>query len=138
MTTKLYKLRLWLLVLALFAVGCTPDKPIDNGEETPVEEYVRLNILSGCGHNAATNDSDVTRAVFDDASGSGNMALKWEGGVDNLAFILSDGEKPIVSYASSQPSAEEGERYSALSVTRYENDAYHADLQTVNYYASAA
>ena len=137
MTTKLYKFRLWLLALALFAVGCTPDEPIDNSEDTPVEEYVRLNILSGCGHNAATNDSDVTRAVFDDASGSGNMALKWEGGVDNLAFILSDGEKPIVSYASSQPSAEEGERYSALSVTRYENDAYHADLQTVNYFASS-
>ena len=138
MTTKFHKFRLWLLVLAVFAVGCTPDKPIDNGEETPVEEYVRLNILSGCGHNAATNDSDVTRAVFDDASGSGNMALKWESSVDDLAFLLSDGEKPIVSYASSQPSAEEvGESYSSLSVTPYENDAYHADLQTVNYFASS-
>ncbi|MBR5105813.1 MAG: metallophosphoesterase [Alistipes sp.] len=142
MSTKFYKFRFCLLALVVFAVGCTPtpDVPIDNNEpETPVEEYVRLNLLSGCGHNAATNDTDVTRAVFDDSKGNGDMTLKWESSADNLAFILSDGEAPIVSYTTSQPADDAvGESCTALSVAPYENDAYHADFQTLNYYASSS
>ena len=146
MATKFYKLRLWMLALAVFAVGCTPtpDEPIDNTEETPVEEYVRLNLLSGCGHNAATNDTDITRAVFDDTAGGGDMALKWESVADDsatyiLAFVLSDGEKPILGYATDVPDEDEmGVAQSGLAVTPYENDAYHADFQTLNYYASSS
>ena len=149
---KTFKFYLWILGLALMIVGCTPDQPIDEPiddptEEptpAPVEEYVRLNLMSGCGHNAATEDVEATRAaVFDDSKGSGDMALKWESITDDSAtnpfvFVLSDGEKPILGYATEQPTAEEvGVALSGLAVTPYENDAYHADFQTLNYYASS-
>ena len=84
---KTFKFYLWVLGLVLMVVGCTPDQPIDEpiDEPTeeptpaPVEEYLRLNLMSGCGHNAATEDVETTRsAVFDDSKGNGDMSLKWE------------------------------------------------------------
>ena len=148
---RTYKFLLWVLGLVM-VVGCTPDQPVDEPidpptEEpapTPVEEYVRVNLMSGCGHNAATEDVEATRAaVFDDSKGSGDMALKWESITDDsatnsLVFVLSDGEKPIAGYATGKPTAEEvGVALSGLAVTPYEGDAYHADFQTVNYYAAS-
>ena len=149
---KTFKFYLWVLGLALLVVGCAPDQPIDQPVDepteeptpAPVEEYVRLNLMSGCGHNAATEDVEATRAaIFDDSKGSGDMSLKWENVTDDsatnpLVFVLSDGEKPIAGYASAQPAEDEvGVAQSGLTVAPYENDAYHADLQTVNYYASS-
>ena len=149
---KTFKFYLWVLGLVLMAVCCTPDQPTDEpiDEPTeeptpaPVEEYVRLNLMSGCGHNAATEDVEATRAaVFDDGKGNGDMSLKWESVADDsatnpLVFVLSDGERPIVGYATAQPNAEEiGVVQSGLAVTPYENDAYHADFQTLNYYAAS-
>lgn len=149
---KTFKFYLWVLGLVLLVVGCAPDQPIDQPVDepteeptpAPVEEYVRLNLMSGCGHNAATEDVEATRAaIFDDSKGCGDMSLKWENVTDDsasnsLVFVLSDGEKPIVGYASAQPVEDEaGVAQSGLTVAPYENDAYHADLQTVNYYASS-
>ena len=144
---KTFKFYLWVLGLVM-VVGCTPDQPIDEPTNdpvpAPVEEYVRVNLMSGCGHNAATEDSDVTRAVFDDSKGSGDMALKWESvaidskSANKIAFVLSDGEKPIEGYTTSQPTEEDKSlAHSGLAVTPYEGDAYHADFQTVNYYAAS-
>ena len=150
---KTFKFYLWVLGLVLLVVGCAPDQPIDQPVDepteeptpAPVEEYVRLNLMSGCGHNAATEDVEATRAaIFDDSKGSGDMSLKWESvtsdseASNSLVFVLSDGEKPIAGYASAQPAEDEvGVAQSGLTVAPYENDAYHADFQTVNYYASS-
>ena len=149
---KTFKFYLLVLGLVMLVVGCTPEQPIDepidepieNPLPTPVEEYVRLNLMSGCGYNAATEDVEATRlAVFDDSKGGGDMALKWESIADDsatniLAFVLSDGEKPIVGYATEQPAEDEsGVAQSGLAVTPYESDAYHADFQTLNYYATS-
>ena len=152
---KTFKFYLLVLGLLLLVVGCVPDQPTDQpvdeptDEPVPVEEYLRLNLMSGCGHNAATEDIEATRAaIFDDSKGDGDMALKWESVADDsdatneLAFILSDGEKPILGYVKSPLEVEEGSTAetlacSGLVVTPYEDDAYHADFQTVNYYAAS-
>ena len=145
---KIFKIIAWLLALAVVVVGCTPDQPTDEptGEVVtpPVEEYMRLSLMSGCGHNAATEDVEATRsAVFTDADGEGGLPLKWESVADDsatniLAFVLSDGEKPIVGYATAQPTEDAvGAAQSGLAVTPYEDDAYHADFQTLNYYATS-
>ena len=150
---KTFKSFAWMLVLALVVLGCTPNQPIDEPTDNPieeptpapVEEYLRLNLMSGCGHNAATEDVEATRGVvWDDTKGSGDMALKWESvaidseATSKFAFVLSDGEKPIAGYATEKPTEEEvGVALSGLAVAPYENDAYHADFQTLNYYAAS-
>ncbi|MBQ5648349.1 MAG: metallophosphoesterase [Alistipes sp.] len=137
---KTKKITLWVLSLAALAASCTGGEPSLDKEVYPTEEYVRLNLMSGCGHNAATADSEATRAVWDDASGSGSLILKWEevdiasDKTDELALILSDGEKPIAGKTS--PEATDEVSYSGVAVTPQEGDAHHADLQTVLYYNS--
>ena len=137
---KINKITFWVLGLAALAVSCVGEKPSFGKEEYPAKEYVRLTIMSGCGYNAATADSEATRAVWDDANGSGSLILKWEevdiasDRTDELALILSDGEKPISGKIS--PEAPEEVSYSGVAVTPQEGDAHHADLQTVLYYNS--
>ena len=131
----------------MVAICCTPDEPINEPEEitTPTEEYLRLNFVSGCGYNASTEDSEVSRgAAWRDDDGDGNLILKWESvaidseETNSLAFIISDGEKPIYSKATADAESTEGAvSYSGLAVTPHEEDAHHADFQTVNYYTAS-
>lgn len=143
MAMNIKKIAFWVLCLAV-ALGCTPDKPTDEPQDIPLETYSRLNLLSGCGYNAATDDSEITRAVWDDEKGEGGLILKWESvDIDSdrtnmLSFVLADAEKPILGTTSPDPdAAEDGVSYSGLSVTPYEEDAYHAEFQTVNYYSAS-
>ena len=144
----LRKMLAWLLPLALVAVGCTTNEP-DPQPETELpsqEEYVRLNFASGCGYNASSNDSDVTRGVvWCDDRGEGALTLKWESVAHDSekaklhSLIISDGERPICGKLPIElDSLESAKSYSALAVTPRGTDAHHADLQTVNYYASSA
>ena len=127
---------LWILCVTLVAASCTANDPIENVETPPTKEYVRLNLFGGCGHNAATEDSEVTRIVWNDSEGSGNLTLKWEQN-DKLSLVVSDGEKPIMSRESSQPDDSCTETsHSSLLVTPCYDDAYHADFQSANYYAT--
>ncbi|MBP3550276.1 MAG: metallophosphoesterase [Alistipes sp.] len=135
----------WVLSLAIMTVSCVADQTIDepiNGlinDSTTISdgEYVRLN-LSTDNDDVAPTSSDTTRAVWDDAKGSGNLPFKWESvDIDSemtskLSLILSDGTNPVLGTNSSQT----GEvSYSGLSVTPHEKYAHRAKFQTVNYYA---
>ncbi len=144
MFMKTRKFMSWMLALAMAAItsiGCTNPEPTPPVLDEPVAEYARLNLTSGCGHNATTDDVDVTRSIWNDAAGSGNMSFSWENvDIDSdrtseLALIISDGEKPIMGQSS--PDSEESyltTTYSGMSVTPYEGDALHAYFQTVYYY----
>lgn len=149
------KFLLWTLCLALVATGCNNepiDEPANNPTDEPAdtpeppaveEEYLRLNLTSGCGYNDATNDVVLSRVVWDDDSGSGALSLKWESvaidsdKTNHLALVMSDGEKPILGKLSPEADATEPKSYSGLAVTPYEEDAHHADFQTVLYYAAS-
>ena len=144
---KIFKIALWAALLAMVAIGCTPDEPINEPEEitTPTEEYLRLSFVSGCGYNASTDDSEVSRSTaWRDDDGAGNLILKWESvaidseETNSLAFIISDGEKPIYGKATAEAESTEcAVSYSGVAVTPREDDAHHADFQTVNYYAAS-
>ncbi len=131
---EINKITLWVLSLAALAASCTGGEPSFDKEEYPTDEYVRLNLMSGCGHNAASADSEATRAVWDDTNGSGSLILKWESAdySDHLAFVMSDGEKPIAGRIS--PEADTETTHSALSIAPHEEDAHHANFQTALYY----
>lgn len=130
----------WSLGLILFAYGCTGGEPSYEKEIYPEEVYTRLNLYGGCGHDAATDDVELSRAVLEDIKGYGPLLLKWEGvGVDSdktrtLSLILSDGEKPILGRLSADK--EEESTYSGVAITPDKNDPYHAEFQSVNYYSS--
>ena len=125
------KIALSLLAFVSLAVGCTDREPSFDKEKHPTEVYQQLNIVSGCGHNAATSDSEVSRAVWHDAEGEGSLILKWNS-EDHLAFVVSDGEKPIAGRPS--PEADTEQSYSSLSVAPHEGDVHHADFTTALYY----
>lgn len=144
---NLNKITTWILALALVASSCINEEPITDPEPepTPAEEYVRLNLSSGCGYLSATNDSEATRSiVWCDDRGDGNLTLKWEGvdidseKTNSLAFILTDGKKPIYGKTSAEADTTEvALSYSGLAIMPHDADAHHADFQTVNYYASS-
>ena len=151
MNLNLNKILFWVFGLA-FIVGCTANEPIDQPnnepidtpETPPVEEYIRLNLAGGCGYNAATEDVEMTRVVWDDKEGSGPLILEWErveidsDKTNQLSLIISDGEKPIVGKTTPQTDvADQVYTYSGLAVTPQEGDSHHADFQTVLYYASS-
>ena len=135
-----------LAVAAMVVTSCTPGEPANNDTNpdtntTPTEptaEYVQLNLFSGCGLTTTTSDFDLTRASWDDASGSGNMTLKWESvafdseKTSELALIISDGAAPIMSKLDEE--SDEEFTYSGMAVIPHEKDAHHADFQTVQYY----
>ena len=123
----------WVLGLLTFVVGCTGDEPSFDKTTCPDEEYVRINLVGGCGHNAASEDTELTRAVWEDALGCGDLLLKWEQG-DELALVVSDGEKPIVGRVS--PESDATATYGTLAVTPQEGDAYHAYFESSLYYNS--
>jgi hypothetical protein len=142
MIMKLKKFMFGLLGMAMVVASCTQSEPVDNTNNTntppePTTEYVQLNLFSGCGLTTATNDTDMTRASWDDASGSGNMTLKWESvafdseKTGELALIISDGEVPIMS--KTDESSDEEFTYSGMAVIPHEKDVHHADFQTVSY-----
>ena len=145
---KFRKISSWLVLLTMVVVGCTTNESNDEPVDTPIptEEYVRLNIASGCGYNASTNDSELTRGViWCDDRGEGALTLKWESvAIDSektkaLSLILSDGEKPIYGKMPLEMDPTDSPlSYSGVAVTPREADAHHADLQTVNYYASSS
>ena len=123
----------WVLGLLALVVGCTGGEPSYDKTIDSDKEYLRLNLVGGCGHNAASDDAELTRAVWEDALGSGNLLLKWEQG-DELAFIVSDGEKPIAGRVS--PESNTTASYGALTATPQEGDAYHAYFESSLYYNS--
>lgn len=137
---KLKKFMLGLLGMAAVVTSCTPGEPTSNTNTPPepTTEYVQLNLFSGCGLTATTDDVDMTRASWDDASGSGNMTLKWESvafdseKTGELALIISDGTAPIMS--KTDETSDEEFSYSGMAVIPHEEDAHHADFQTVQYY----
>ena len=81
MSHKIKKLiGIYLLAgFVLFAYGCTGGEPSYDKEIYPEEEYTQLNLYGGCGHDAATDDIELSRAVLEDIKGSGPLVLKWEG-----------------------------------------------------------
>ncbi len=123
----------WALGLLALVVGCTGGEPSYDKTIDSDEEYLRLNLVGGCGHNAASDDAELTRIAWTDAQGEGNLLLKWEQG-DELAFIVSDGEKPIVGRVS--PESDTTASYGALTATPQEGDAYHAYFESSLYYNS--
>ena len=135
---KFHKIIFWMFGLAVLAVGCTADQPINDFDNDPTSEYVRLNLFSG-NDNDATTGSAATRAVWDDSKGSGNLIFKWESvdidsdKTNSLSFILSNGKDPILGRTTSQNYASEIS-YSGLAVTPHKGDSHRATFQTVNYY----
>ena len=143
---NLKKILFWVVAVAMVTASCTTEEPIDEAEDVqaPTEEYVRLNLASGCGYNASTNDSEASRGVvWCDDRGEGKLILKWEcvdiesEKANALSLILSDGEKPICGKLPIETDLTESLRsYSAVGVTPREEDAHHADFTTVNYYST--
>ena len=127
---------LWIFGVAVIAVGCTTNEPTDAPVNNPTEEYVRLSLYGGCGHNAASNDVEISRVVWEDKPSGGDMTLKWDGS-ETLSLVLSDGEKPIMGRSSSVADEVYTESsHSKLSVVTYENDSYHAEFQSQYYYST--
>ncbi|MBO5656296.1 MAG: metallophosphoesterase [Rikenellaceae bacterium] len=136
------KFMLGLLGMAVMVASCTPGESVNdpnpNTPPEPITEYVQLNLFSGCGLTTTTEDVDMTRASWDDASGSGNMALKWESvafdseKTNELSLIISDGVAPIMS--KTDETSDEEFTYSGMAVIPHEEDVHHADFQTVQYY----
>lgn len=134
---KTFKLLSWVFGVALLAIGCTSntDTPITEPDEEPTEEFTRVNLFGGCGHNAASKDVDISRAIWSDDNGSGNLLLKWEQEND-LSLIISDGENPILGrFTSDNETPYQESSHSKLSVTPNKDDAYHAEFQSANYYS---
>ena len=132
---KLNKIILGMVGLAVVASSCTVNELTD-GSELPEGALVRLNFSSD---PSATAKDEVTRAVWEDSKGSGNLTFRWENididseDADDQVLILTDGEKPIsVNY----PSTEEAVSFSGFSVTPRESDAHYASFQTVGYYST--
>ena len=142
MSHKIKKLiEIYLLAgFVLFAYGCTGGDPSYDKERDPEEEYTQLNLYGGCGHDAATDDIELSRAVLEDIKGSGPLVLKWEGvAIDSdktrdLSLFLSDGEKPISGRVTPEDDAESA--YSGVAITPEKGDPYHAEFRSVNYYSS--
>ena len=135
---KNYKFIIWALCLMSF-IGCTNNDPAPSPEEPSTGDYVRLKLSSSKA--ITTNDSEVTRATWQDANGSGDLTLAWEGvgfnsdNANKYVFMLSDGEKPISSQSSALASSSgAGSTYSGLSVVPSEDNAYQASFSTVRYY----
>lgn len=132
----------WIFVLtAVFAMGCTTNEPTPGLDESPTGDYVRLQLSSTTKITA--NDTDITRATWQDINGSGDLTLAWESvGFDSdqtnkYVFILSNGEVPITSYSSSQASSSNtGRAYSGLAVTPSNDAPSQASFSTVRYYAT--
>ncbi len=145
---KFNKLIFGLLGWAMLAIGCTDGEPnSDKGGEgtqtptNPTEKYVRLNQFCGCGYIHPATDTEMTRAYWDDANGSGTINLKWENveldsyKTEELSLFLSDGEKPIPCRLPAIDGISDLEStYSGLAVTPIDGDEHIADFQTVNYY----
>ena len=132
----------WFLsLIAIIAIGCTGDDPAHNPDEPSTGDYVRLNLHSS--QTIKSKDTEVTRAAWQDANGSGDFTLAWESvdsnsdNANKYLVVLSDGEKPISSQATPQAnSSSAGSTYSGLSVTPSIGDAYQASFSTVRYYAT--
>lgn len=132
----------WFLsLIAVLAIGCAKNDPAHNPEEPSKGDYVRLSLFSS--QTVKTKDTEVSRAVWQDANGSGDLTLAWESvdfNSDNTSkylFVLSDGEKPISNQATAQAnSSSVGSTYSGLAVTPSTDNAYQASLSTVRYYAT--
>lgn len=137
---KLNRVLYCVLAFILLVVSCNNDHINESKEDKG--DYVRLNLTSGCGYSAATDDSEITRAgILDDKKGEGDLALQWESvginstGTGKIAFFISDSQNPIYGRASLQGgSSNNGAAYSGLAVIPHKDDAHHADFQTVNYY----
>ena len=132
---KINKIIYWALGLAAVAASCNVNELV--GEtEFPEGAYVRLNFSSGAATPAKGAD---TRAVWNDAQGTGNLTFNWESvDIDSeeagkMALIISDGSRPISSKA---PSQDQATTYSGLSVTPSEADAHYAHFRTVGYYSA--
>lgn len=137
----------WALsLMAVIAIGCTSSDndpaPITPDDPSPsTSEYVRLNLSSS--QKITTSDDEITRAVWQDANGSGDLTLAWEGvgynsdNANKYIFVLSDGKNPISSQSSSQASsATAGSTYSGLSVIPSADNSSQASFSTVRYYAT--
>lgn len=132
---KINKIIYWMLGLAAVATGCNVNELVDESE-LPEGAYVRLNFSSGAEAPAKGAD---TRAVWNDAQGTGNLTFNWESvDIDSdeaskMALIISDGSRPISSKA---PSQNQSSTYSGLSVTPNAADAHYAYFRTVGYYST--
>ena len=132
---KINKIIYWMLGLAAVATSCNVNELVDE-TELPEGAYVRLNFSSGAEAPAKGAD---TRAVWNDAQGTGNLTFNWESvDIDSeeaskMALIISDGSGPISSKA---PSQNQSSTYSGLSVTPSEADAHYAHFRTVGYYSA--
>ena len=129
----------WFLsLIAVLAIGCTKNDPAHNPDEPSKGDYVRLSLFSS--QTVKAKDTEVSRAVWQDANGSGDLTLAWESvdsnsdNANKYLFVLSDGEKPISSQATAQANTSSaGSTYSGLSVTP-STDTYQATFSTVRYY----
>ena len=134
------KMKYWLLSLVLALYGCAGGDSSFDKEQYPGEEYVRVEVASGCGYNDATDDVEVSRVAMEDVYGYGQLPIMWESvGIDSeqtrrLSLILSDGEKPVLGYTS--PEVRATVSYSGLAVAPQPGDAHHADFTSVLYYNS--
>ena len=95
------KMKYWLLSLVLALYGCAGGDSSFDKEQYPGEEYVRVEVASGCGYNDATDDVVVSRVAMEDVYGYGQLPIMWESvGIDSeqtrrLSLNRADGEKPV-------------------------------------------
>ena len=138
---RIVKILSLIFGLAVIAVSCTnntdnTDNPPLNVNTPAAEEYIQMSLYGGCGHNAASDNGEMTRVIWEDNGGEGNLLLNWEKG-DRLSLVVSNGEGPILGRNTVQADALYTESsHTALVVSPYEGDAYHAEFRSANYYST--
>lgn len=114
------------LLLASVAIGCS--KPDSNDPE-------------GSGNGATGENVQVRLST---AEGSENLMFEWEkvsldaAKTHKMFMVLSDGKEAIYGKFSSE--ANSGNKYfsySNLAVSPHQEDAHHADFQSLDYYSPA-
>ena len=124
------------LVLAVIITFTACSKSDFTGSDIPSNgDKIRLSLSSA---------DEPTRAVWSDAEGSGSLSFEWENveidseAVENLKFVLSDGQNPISAWNSALSTPDqESLPYSGLSVTPREGNANIASFRTSRFYSQA-
>jgi hypothetical protein len=133
------KITLWMLGMAALASSCTFEEMSNEPEVDKVQdgEYVTLKF------STSDEAEDVTRAVWGDPEGRGNLKFNWENvdrnseNTNRLNLVISDGSSAIASVSSafSMPgTVQETLTYSGTIVKTREGNPNSADLETVRYY----
>lgn len=121
-----------LALLSVTACNDTPavDEPVKPEDE---EKYIQLDLSSA-----------VTRAVWSDVDGIGNLGFCWEKtdinsvNSEELCLIVSNGEGTLPTWESTEVTPEsESYSYTWCDIYPHADDSNYADFHTRRYYATA-